>query len=273
MTTKSNLHTHCTFCDGADTMEQMVLAAIDGGFESIGFSSHCHTGYSFDSCQVNDVEGYFAELERLKTEYEGKIEIFKGFELESRIDGEVRPTIDPRCDYTLGAVHLFRTPDGIHPVDYTAEEWLAAKNAFKSTEKLLESYFEEFLSFAQEVPFDIIAHFDLVTKFNEKANLFDENATWYRNMALSYVEKFAKTGKIFEVNTGAMSRGYRSIPYPAPFILKRILELKAPIIISADAHSAKYICHAFEQTENLLRDIGFTEQMRLTRNGFVSVPL
>ena len=273
MTTKSNLHTHCTFCDGRSTMEEMVQAAIGAGFVSIGFSSHCHTGYSFDSCQVNDVEGYFSELERLKAKYEGKIQIFKGFELESRVDGEVRPTIDPRCDFTLGAVHLFRTPKGILPVDYTAQAWLEALSAFGSLDALLENYLDEILSFAEESPFDIVAHLDLFTKFNEKTRTFDEKDSHYQSLVLSYVDRIAKTGKIFEVNTGAMARGYRSIPYPAPFILKRLLKLKAPIIISSDSHQADTISFAFVQTEQMLKDMGFKEQMRLTKDGFVSVPL
>ncbi|MBR4427243.1 MAG: hypothetical protein IKS77_06025, partial [Spirochaetales bacterium] len=73
--------------------------------------------------------------------------------------------------------------------------------------------------------------------------------------------------------TGAMSRGYRSVPYPAKYILKRLLELKAPIILSSDSHNVNTICYAFDETEKMLKDMGFKEQMRLTRNGFVSVPL
>ena len=58
MTTKSNLHTHCTFCDGKNTIEEMIQAAIAAGLDSIGFSSHSPTGYNLDDCQLKDVEGY-----------------------------------------------------------------------------------------------------------------------------------------------------------------------------------------------------------------------
>ena len=37
---RSNYHTHTVFSDGANTPEEMVLAAIDLGLESIGFSDH-----------------------------------------------------------------------------------------------------------------------------------------------------------------------------------------------------------------------------------------
>ena len=37
---KTNYHTHTTWCDGKDTPEAVVVAAIDKGFDAIGFSSH-----------------------------------------------------------------------------------------------------------------------------------------------------------------------------------------------------------------------------------------
>ena len=37
---KVNYHTHTTWCDGRDTPEEMVQAALARGFAEIGFSSH-----------------------------------------------------------------------------------------------------------------------------------------------------------------------------------------------------------------------------------------
>lgn len=35
-----NLHTHTIYCDGKDTPEEMILAACEKGFTSLGFSGH-----------------------------------------------------------------------------------------------------------------------------------------------------------------------------------------------------------------------------------------
>ena len=37
-----NLHTHSTYCDGKDTLEEMILSAIEQGFQSVGFSGHSY---------------------------------------------------------------------------------------------------------------------------------------------------------------------------------------------------------------------------------------
>ena len=273
MTTISNLHTHTVYCDGKNTIDEMIQAAIRAGFISLGFSGHCHTGFPEDDCQITDIDGYFNELEDARRRYAGTITIFKGLELESRVMGGGRPPIDPRCDYTIGSDHLFWTNERPYSVDYNTEEWNNALRATGSIEKLMECYYEELVSFAEEVPFDIIGHVDLYTKFNEGGKLFDENLPKYRSLALHYIDRLAKTGKIFEVNTGAIGKGYRDTPYPSPFILRRLLELKAPIILSSDSHNINTICCHFEETEKMLRDMGFKEQMRLTENGFVAVSL
>ena len=77
--TLSNLHTHSTFCDGRNTPEEIVLAAIDKGFSSIGFSGHGYTPYDLRYC-MKDTEGYIAEINRLKTKYQGRIKILLGIE-------------------------------------------------------------------------------------------------------------------------------------------------------------------------------------------------
>ena len=40
-----NLHSHTTFCDGKNTPEEMVRAAIALGMDSLGFSGHMPAGW------------------------------------------------------------------------------------------------------------------------------------------------------------------------------------------------------------------------------------
>ena len=273
MTTVSNLHTHCPFCDGKNSIEEMIRAAVSAGLKSIGFSSHYHTCWDFDDVQMHDPEGYFCELEAMKEKYAGTITVYKGLELESHVLGGARPVIDPRCDFSTGSVHYLENKGEHFTVDYTVKHMDDALKSFGSAKKLIENYFEDYLCFAEEVPFDIVGHIDIYTKLNEKNRLFDESESWYEPLVISFIDEIAKTGKIFEVNTGAMAKGYRTRPYPAPFILRRLLRLGAPVILSSDSHSTDTICFAFEETEKMLREIGFRYQMRLTDRGFVPAAL
>ena len=75
-----NLHTHTTYCDGVDTPEDMIIAALAKGFDSIGFSGHSFMDYSdYLGCDDKTVE-YRKEILRFKKKYEDKIKIYLGLE-------------------------------------------------------------------------------------------------------------------------------------------------------------------------------------------------
>ena len=59
----------------------------------------------------------------------------------------------------------------------------------------------------QEV--DIIGHLDLITKYNEDESYFQFNDKDYMNIVCDCIDRLLINDKIFEVNTGAIARGYR----------------------------------------------------------------
>ena len=77
----ANFHTHTVFCDGKNTQEEIIKAAIEKGFCSIGFSGHEYTDFDLRYC-MKDTDGYLAEIHRLKEKYKDKIKIHIGFEME-----------------------------------------------------------------------------------------------------------------------------------------------------------------------------------------------
>ena len=62
---------------------------------------------------------------------------------------------------------------------------------------------------------------------------------------------------LVEMNTGAISRGYRKIPYPAPFLLREIKERGGRMILSSDSHDKSTLTFYFDECLALLRDNGF----------------
>ena len=67
---KQCLHTHSVLCDGKDTLEEMVLTAIEKGFDSIGFSGHSFMDIYADFSMSPEKAGqYRAEIARLQKVY------------------------------------------------------------------------------------------------------------------------------------------------------------------------------------------------------------
>ena len=82
-----DLHMHTRYSDGKDTPEEMILAAVERGFDSIGFSEHSYNPYSPGRQMTPEAtEQYKREIRRLKEQYRGKIDIFCGMEYEFQSD-------------------------------------------------------------------------------------------------------------------------------------------------------------------------------------------
>ena len=86
---KANYHTHTARCGHATgTDEEYVLAAIEQGFDELGFSDHVpwpyQDGYTHPSVRmrVDQMPGYLNSVRALAAQYKDKIHILTGFECE-----------------------------------------------------------------------------------------------------------------------------------------------------------------------------------------------
>ena len=272
MTYLQNLHTHTTYCDGKDTPTQMIESAISQCFDSIGFSGHSFTFYSQAiPMSIEGTEEYKKEITVLKEKYAGKIDLFLGLEFDMYSGVDLSG-----YDYLLGSVHVMKYGDQLLFIDWNAER------TRENIEKVFggdgiayaKHYFEAVADLPNHGRFDILAHFDLVTKFNEKEpDLFDTQCEAYHAAATAAAEALVGKVEFFEVNTGAISRGYRTTPYPDPYIIQEMHRLGFKAIISSDCHDRNFLDCGYEQAKQLLRAAGFTEHYVLQEDGFVPVPL
>ncbi len=263
---KQNLHIHSTFCDGADTPEEMVLTAIENGFDSIGFSGHSYMHYSPSySMSLEGTLDYIKEINRLKPKYAEKIKIFCGLEFDMYSGVDLSP-----YDYIIGSVHYLEIGGEKIGFDRSAAEVKRVIDTYFGGDgmKYAKAYYETVAKLPDYGKFDIIGHFDTITKHLENADFFDTDSKEYRNSAISALE--ALKGKIpcFEVNTGAIARGYRTTPYPQPFLLDEFKRLGFKAVISSDCHNRTMLNCGYEDAAELLKQHGFKEIYALTDSGF-----
>lgn len=268
----SSVHAHTTFCDGKNTPEEMVLSAIRQGLSVIGFSGHTYVPYDDFGMQPDVIPAYIEEINRLKTAYAGQIDVLLGIE----IDPDAPETDLSPFDYVIGSSHSVRDRNGTPWIVDGGPEALrrAIFEGFGGDAlALAAAYFEQLADFVLLLRPTIVGHFDLLTKFNEKHPMIDTDDPMYRAAASKALDRVLDAGLICEVNTGAISRGWRQTPYPAPFLLKQILARGSQVTLTADTHAADSITCAFDETLALLKRTGFRQVLTLTKNGFASVAL
>lgn len=246
----SNFHTHTVYSDGRDTPEDMVLEAIRLGCYEIGFSDHSYTEFDTSYCMSRqDTAEYKREIKRLKEKYKNEIKIYLGIEQDYYSS---EPTDD--YDYIIGSVHYVKK-DGVYiPVDESAKRQIDAVNNLYGGDfyAFIDDYYKIVSDVYEKTRCDIIGHFDLITKFNEDGALFNTSDKRYTKASSSALEKLLNTPALFEINTGAISRGYRKTPYPDDFIIERIAKSKKPFVLSSDSHNKESLLFMLgDQSERL----------------------
>ena len=237
----TDLHMHTVFSDGENTPEEMVREAIRRGLDTVGISDHSH----LDPCGMSEEATleYRKEIARLKEKYAGQIRVLCGLERDF-ISDDFRP-----YDYVIGSVHLLTMPDGHHvSVDWTAEKPREGVEKYfgGAWYAFAEEYYATEAKVVEVTKCDIIGHFDLITKFTEQSPDFDLRHPRYVKAWQRAADVLLKTGKPFEINTGAMSRGYRTEPYPARDIREYIRAAGGKMILSSDSHRKDTIAYRFE---------------------------
>ena len=217
---RADLHVHTVFSDGTSTPEEYVKAALAMGMMRLGFSDHSYTPFDESYCIPRArVHEYRDCIAGLKEEYAGRLNILCGVE-QDLYSG--RPT--EKYDYVIGSVHYLKLGD---------EYALAAE------------YYRTVAQVADCTGCDIIGHFDLIAKFCERTALLDESDRRYTECAEAAALSLIKTGLPFEINTGAVSRGHRSEPYPSLRLIDFIKDHGGRFILSSDSHCADTLCGHF----------------------------
>jgi histidinol-phosphatase (PHP family) len=236
---------------------------------------------------------YKEEILRLKDEYAGRIGVFLGLEME--MYSPIEPT---GYEYLIGSSHYF---------DFGGRKVGFDRSAKVVAQVIGECFGGDGLAYAREYyrnlarlpeygDFDIIGHFDLITKFTEgwgfdqagnlvKKAAFGSNrqisdlidtqderyvAAWkraidrifddcearykagYRNRLEELGVLKAGDKPVFEINTGAISKGYRTLPYPAADQIDYIKSKGGVLVLSSDSHAAGTICSGFDEFANLV---------------------
>lgn len=265
-----NLHTHTCYCDGVDTPNEIIITALEKKFTSIGFSGHSYMKYSKYLGDVDRTEKYKKAISELKTRYEDQIKIYLGLEVDMYSAPDMRG-----YDYLIGSVHYLKIGDEYIGFDKNDKDVEYIINRYFGGDgmKYAVAYYETLAQLPQYGNFDIIGHFDLITKHSDNRKFFDTASKEYINAAIDAAE--ALKGKIpfFELNTGAIARGYRKSPYPSTTLMKELKRLGFGVVITSDCHDKSMLDYKFDESAELLKICGFKEKYVLTDRGFTSVSL
>lgn len=256
------LHNHTTFSDGKNSIEAMVAAAAELGFDTVGISDHSYTSFDESYCMADDaLPSYIAECKRIKEKYADRINVLCGLEVDyySLVDRSL-------FDYTIGSVHYIKKCGEYISIDESPEILKSACDKHYNSDIYLmcEDYYNLVGSLSD---CEIIGHLDLITKFSEvMPELINTRNPRYITARSKAILRLIDKGKIFEVNTGAMARGYKSVPYPSEDALKFVSESGGKITLTSDCHGKGKLNFGYRESMSLIGRCGF-KSIYLYRDG------
>lgn len=278
---KVNYHIHSTYCDGQNTLEEMVEAAIQAGLTSIGLTSHMTLPFKNNmSILPGKLEDYLAAIEALKLKYQDRIEVYRGLEIDYFIERQeissASREVMGRLDYTIMSIHSMRSSsdDALYYVDKTPENFSQGIEKFYggSVKAFVKDYYLAVAEMVEKYQPEIVGHLDLIKKFNGGNRFFDDQEAWYQELVCGCLDRLAGSGAMIEINTGANFRKPGVGRYPSDWIIPEMKKRHIPITIGGDSHSAKAIVTEYQEAQDYLLACGYEEYYMLSNDRWQAVP-
>ena len=256
---KANYHTHTYRCmHAAGTDEEYVLAAIDAGFDELGFADHCPWRYKSNyvanmRMHISQFSDYRDSVMRLKEKYADKISIKFGLECEyfpEYMDWMRGLADGAGLDYLIFANH-FAVSDEVCPY---FGRWID-----------LDLYLSSQLAGMECDDFCYVAHPDTYMK---PYGVFDSAA---EKVAEAICKRAKELDRILEYNLLGLRHGDRlgiDFGYPKKEFWQIAAAHGCRVIIGTDAHAPfhlhdeKYREHAVQFLTSLGMKIETTFPMR-----------
>lgn len=250
----TDYHLHCLSPDARVPMDDACDAAIARGLREIAVTDHMEmytpdyagkeAGYFTDAF----VEQYFAEIERCRAKYAGRLVIRAAVELGQPAVNEAcaRKLLARPYDFVLGSVHK------LHDVDLAFKVYTP-----QTVRGVCERNLELLYELADTGDFDVMGHIDLVKRYAFRQSGILVDIMEYREALSRVLRRLAERGKGIEINTSGL-RQPLGLTLPGLAVLALFRELGGEIItIGSDAHRAVDVGANLEDAGELARAAGF----------------
>ena len=241
-----NFHAHTQWCDGRDTIEAIVRAAVDLGYTHFGFTPHSPVPIE-SPCNMaaTDLATYRRELERLRHEFEGRINLYRGVEIDYLGPdwGPASPMFAPgEFDYSIGSVHFIPAQDGTSvDIDGRFEHFKERmeRHFHNDIRYVVDTFYRQSHAMIDAGGFDILGHFDKIAQNASQFKPGIEQEHWYVKTLDEYIDHVVASGKIVEINTKAREQHGRFFPHERHW--KHLIDAGVALVVNSDAHFASRI--------------------------------
>lgn len=256
MAIKSDFHLHTSYStDSDESMENVVLKAIELGLKEICLTDHHDIDFPYDENTpegsfVLNTDAYLYDILKLRQKYQDQINILFGVEVGVQPHLRRELAIYSKSydfDFIIASTHVVDRKD-----PYFRDLFSELSDA-----QLFDLYFHRvYEQLKMYSNFDVLGHLDYIVRYGYKK---EEEYSYdkYKDIIDAILTQIIEMEKGIELNTGAIRSGMKELN-PCADIVRRYRELGGEIItIGSDAHDVSRIADGFDRAEQVLLDCGF----------------
>ena len=226
--------------------------AVELGLAEICITDHCDFVPVDKGVDYYRPDAYFADVERARAEYDGRVKLRAGVEIGEwhRYSERAQALVHAYpYDFIIGSLHFIGEEMSGLVLEPPYFEGKSELDAY-------ETYFTELLAMVRHGGFDVIGHID-VPKRAGFTVYGDYRCADFEEPIRAVLKAAIEAGIGIEVNTGT-ARSPVGIPSPDVDVLRWYKELGGEILtIGSDAHRADQMTHGFEVVPAMLEKAGF----------------
>jgi histidinol-phosphatase (PHP family) len=277
----SNIHTHTHYCDGKEAPRNYVLAAIEKGLVSLGFSAHAPVPFDCNWAIPQDrFNDYIAEIKHLQVEFASKIQIYLGLEIDYFPDIPTYTTeLIQRSplDYFIGSLHFIDAyPDGRRwTIDGPNEEFRNGFHKVFQDDSILvtRKFFEYTRRMIQDLKPPVIGHLDKIKMQHQPGFYISEDHPVFREEVLKTLDQIKNTNSIVEVNTRGIYKNKYAGFYPGIWAIQEMAKRNIKVMVNSDAHQSSELLNEFPLAFAALRNAGYQKHYILKDGNFIPVEI
>jgi histidinol-phosphatase (PHP family) len=247
-----------------------VLRAIGLGLSEIAFTDHIPLYFLPPerrdpklAMREEQLDDYLAEVEALRREFRGAIEVRLGLEAdyaEGHEDELVRWLARADWDLVLGSVHWV----GGDWIDDPARS--PGRFQREGVEPLYGEYYRLLAGAARTGLFDVLTHFDLPKKHGHRprAPLDD--------VEQQAIDAARRSGCAVEISSAGLRKPVAEA-YPEARLLSRLVAAGVPVTFSSDAHAPAEVAWGYERTLALAKSAGAAQFVTFEKRRKLPRPL
>jgi len=253
-----NVHGHTDYCDGKGKPVEYIEFAIRKKHLLIGFSSHIPlmNHQSNWNMKKENFYRYINEINDLKVNFKGVIDVFCGFEMDDPYSlytcSELRNLYEDMVDYTIGSVHYLGVLKNgeLWEVDGSTEMFLSGVQEIfdGDLQKTIMHYFKRMREILLESRPDILGHLDKIMIHQSLRDFVNKNEQLYLDEVNSVLDICAQLGIIVEINTRGLYTKRLNNFYPARTLWQFLKQKNIPIVVTSD-------CHHPEELDNYCTEV------------------